>query len=129
MRNWIACALLALSWNAALAQTDDLIRQIQGSTPLERAEAQAEVLTDVLGLTPRQTEAVIQVNLKYSTKIQELMDQGADDSVLFANIKEFAAHKDEEIKALLTKSQIRRYEAHKARMRKIVEDVIQYRNR
>lgn len=121
--------VLALISSALWGQSADVLEQIQNSTPLERAEAQAEVLTDVLDLNPRQSGEVVRINLKYSTRIQALMDKGVEDTVLFINIQEFAAAKDKEIQALLTKQQVRRYEAHKAKLRQIVEDVIQMRNR
>ena len=125
---WRLCGLALIS-TLSWGQSGDILEQIRHSTPLERAEAQAEVLSDVLGLTPQQSGELIQINLKYSTRIQALMDKGVEDTVLYLNIQEFADAKDNEIKALLTNQQVRRYEAHKAKLRQIVEDVIQMRNR
>ena len=113
----------------AWGQSGDIIEQIQNSTPLERAEAQAEVLSEVLELSPEQTEQLIQINLKYSNRVQKLIDKGVEDTVMFISIQEFAQEKDEEIKNLLTNEQMHRYEMHKSGLRKIVEDVIQKRNR
>ena len=120
---------LALASGPGWAQSTDIIEQIENSTPRERAEAQAEVLADVLDLSPRQTGELIEINLKYSSRIQELIDGGAQDSILFSEIEKSSRAKDEEIVALLTKTQARRYEAHKTRMRRIVEDLIEKRNR
>ena len=120
---------LILSSGPGWAQSTDIIEQIQSSSPRERAEAQAYVLADVLDLSPRQTRKLTDINLKYSNRIQKLMDEGADESVLFAEIEKSSLAKDEEIFALLTKTQARRYEAHKAKLRRIVEDLIEKRNR
>lgn len=120
---------LALSSSPGWAQPTDIIEQIENSTPRERAEAQAEVLADVLDLSPRQTNELIDINLKYSTRIQELIDGGAQDSILFSEIEKSSRAKDEEIVGLLTKTQARRYEAHKAKLRQIVEDLVEKRNR
>ena len=106
------------------AQSKDIIEQIKNASPQERAEAQTEVLADVLDLTPRQVEQLVEVNLKYSTQIQQLIDKEVQDTVLFTTIQEFSRRKDEEIKDLLTKEQVLRYEAHKANLQKMVEDVI-----
>lgn len=124
----LAC-FLVLFLTGAWGQSGDVIEQIQSSTPQERAEAQADVLSDVLELNAEQTEKLIQINLKYSSRVQKLIDKGVEDTVMFISIQEFGQEKDEEIKELLTKEQVRRYEAHKANLRKMVEDVIQKRNR
>lgn len=121
------CITLASTW--AWAQSGDIIEQIENSTPLQRAEAQAEVLSDVLELSPEQTEKMVQINLKYSNRVQQLIEKGVEDTVMFVSIQEFAQEKDEEISDLLTKEQLQRYQAHKANLQKIVKDVIQKRNR
>lgn len=124
---FVCCLGFFSAW--AWGQSVDIIEQIRNSTPQERAEAQAEVLSEVLELSPEQTERLIQINLKYSNRVQKLIDQDVEDTVMFINVQESAQEKDKEIKALLTKEQVRRYEAHTANLRKIVEDVIQKRNR
>lgn len=120
---------LIFSVAGAWAQSTDIIEQIKAASPQERAEAQAEVLVDVLDLSPEQVEQLVEINLKYSTQIQQLLDKGVQDTVLFTSIQEFSRRKDSEIKDLLTKEQVRRYEAHKANLEKIVEDVIQKRDK
>ena len=112
----------------AWAQSGDIIEQIKSTSPQERAEAQAEVLTDVLQLTPRQAEKLVEINLNYSNQIQQMIDQGVQDTVLFTSIQELSKRKDEEIKGLLTKDQIHRYEAHRANLQKMVDDVIRKRS-
>lgn len=119
--------MLCTGW--AAAQSADVMEDIKNSTAQERAEAQAEVLSDVLKLDPKQKQQLIEVNLKYSEQVQQLIDKGAEDTVVFVAIQQYARVKDDEIKALLTEDQIKRYEDHKARLRRIIEDVIQYRNR
>ena len=113
----------------AWGQSADIIEQIKSASPQERAEAQAEVLTDVLDLTPRQAERLIEINLNYSNQIQQMIDKGVQDTALFTGIQELSTRKDEEIKDLLTNEQVHRYEAHKANLQKMVEDVIQKRGR
>ncbi len=125
----LICCLCLFSIWAWAQPSGDIIQQIENSTPLERALAQAEVLTDVLGLSPEQTEKLIKINLKYSNRVQRLIEKGVEDTVMLISAQEFAQEKDEEIKNLLTKEQLRRYERHKAKLRKIVRDVIQERNR
>ena len=112
----------------AWGQSADIIEQIKSASPQERAEAQAEVLTDVLELTSRQAERLVEINLKYSNQIQQMIDKGVQDTVLFTSIQELSGRKDEEIKGLLTKEQVHRYEAHKANLQKMVEEVIKKRS-
>ena len=128
-KSWLVAFFLSFFPAWAWGQSGDIIEQIKNSTPLERAQAQAEVLSDVLELSAAQTDRLIEINLKYSNRIQHLIDKGVEDTVMFISIQEFAQEKDEEITNLLTKEQIRRYETHKAGLRKIVEDVIQKRNK
>ena len=119
--------LLAVA--SAHGQTTGLADQFYNTTPLERAEAQAEVLADVLELNPEQTGDLVQINLRYSTRIQTLIDQGASDAVLYHEIQKFSEAKDEAILAMLTNEQKQRYAEYKAKLRRIIEDVIQRRNR
>lgn len=128
-KSWIFICCLGFCSTWAWGQSGDIIEQIENSTPLQRAEAQAEVLADVLELSPEQTEKLKQINLKYSKRVQQMIDKGVEDTVMFISIQEFAQEKDKEIEDLLTKEQVRRYQTHKANLRKIVEDVIQKRNR
>ena len=119
---------LILLVTGAWAQSGDIIEQIKSTSPQERAEAQAEVLTDVLELTPNQAQKLVEINLNYSNQIQQMIDKGVQDTALFTSIQELSKRKDEEIKGLLTKDQVHRYEAHKANLQKMVEDVIQKRS-
>lgn len=124
---WLCMASVVVAFQSAGAE--ELIQQIRSSTPEERAQAQAEVLADVLDLDAVQTEQLVEINLKYSNRVQQLVDRGVEDTVVFVAIQGFAGQKDDEIKTLLTNEQIRRYEAYKRNLRKIIEDVIQNRNR
>ena len=119
---------LVLLVTGAWAQSGDIIEQIKSTSPQERAEAQAEVLTDVLELTPNQAQKLVEINLNYSNQIQQMIDKGVQDTALFTSIQELSKRKDEEIKGLLTKDQVHRYDAHKANLQKMVEDVIQKRS-
>jgi hypothetical protein len=114
---------------AAHAQNTELVDQFYDTTPLERAEAQTEVLVDVLELDPRQAGELVPIILKYSKKVQRLIRQGASDAILYHEIQKFSEAKDEEIVALLTKEQVVRYQDYKAKLRRIVADVIQRRNK
>ena len=122
--HWMLFGLILIAVTG-WAQSTDIIEQIKNASPQERAEAQTEVLADVLDLTPQQVEQLVEINLKYTTQIQQLIDKEVQDTVLFTSIQEFSRRKDEEIKDLLTNEQVLRYEAHKASLQKIVEDVIQ----
>ena len=128
LRGIVVCGFM-LAAVAAHGQVTGLADQFYNTTPLERAEAQAEVLSDVLKLDARQTADLIQVNLKYSKRIQTLIDQGASDAILYHEIQKFSEAKDEAILAMLTKEQKERYAEYKAKLRQIIEDVIQRRNR
>ena len=123
----IICSLLLTA--TAQGQRTGLADQFYDTTPLERAEAQAEVLADVLELDERQTGELIQINLKYSKRVQTLIDQGASDAILYHEIQKFSEAKDEAILAMLTDEQKERYADYKAKLRRIIEDVIQRRNR
>ncbi len=124
----VFCGLL-LSAAAAHAQNPGLADQFYATTPLQRAEAQTEVLADVLELNPEQTGELVEINLKYSKKIQRLINQGASDAILYHEIQKYSQAKDEEIVDLLTNEQAERYAEYKAKLRRIIEDVIQRRNR
>jgi hypothetical protein len=128
-RVWVTVFGLILAVGAAHGQNTELIDQFYDTTPLERAEAQAEVLVDVLELDPRQAGELVPIILKYSKKIQRLIRQGASDAVMYHEIQKFSDAKDEEIVALLTKEQVVRYQDYKAKLRRIVADVIQRRNK
>ena len=128
-RFWATVFGLILGLATAHAQNTELVDQYYDTTPLERAEAQVEVLADVLELDPRQAGALVPIILKYSKKVQRLINQVASDAVLFHEIQKFSDSRDREIVALLTKEQQVRYQEYKARLRKIVADVIQRRNK
>lgn len=116
-------------FGTAHAQKADLVDQLYNTTPRERAEAQTEVLSDVLKLDPQQAGEMVEINLKYSKKVQTLINQGASDAILYHEIQQFSESKDNEILAMLTDEQAVRYAEYKAKLRKIVADVIQRRNR
>lgn len=118
-----------LAAGAAHSQNTGLADQFYDTTPLERAEAQAEVLADVLQLEPAQADKLVEINLKYSKKVQRLIDQGASDAILYHEIQKFSEEKDAAITALLTNEQLERYAEYKTKLRRIIEDVIQRRNR
>jgi len=128
-RYWGAVLGLVLATGAAHAQNTELIDQFYDTTPLERAEAQAEVLADVLKLDPRQAGELIPIIVKYSKKVQRLITQGASDAILYNEIQKFSEAKDAEIVALLTDEQAERYQDYKSRLRRIIADVIQQRNK
>jgi len=128
-RNWITFFALILAVSAVHAQSTELVDQFYNTTPRERAEAQTEVLADVLKLDPRQAGELVEIILKYSKRVQRLINQGASDAILYHEVQKFSEARDQEIVALLTKEQVVRYEEYKARLRKIVADVIQRRNR
>jgi hypothetical protein len=127
-RGLVVCVLVTAA-AAAWGQTTGLVDQFYNTTPLERAEAQAEVLADVLGLDGAQVDELVRINLKYSKRIQTLIDQGASDAVLYHEIQKHSRVKDDEILSMLTNDQKDRYAQYKARLRRIIEDVIQRRNR
>lgn len=120
---------IMLASAAAQGQTTGLADQFYNTTPLERAEAQAEVLADVLQLDPAQASDLVGINLKYSKRVQRLIDQGASDAILYHEIQKFSEEKDTAIKAMLTNEQTERYAEYKTKLRRIIEDVIQRRNR
>lgn len=124
----VICGLM-LAAAAAHGQNTGLADQFYNTTPLERAEAQAEVLAEVLQLDPEQTGDLIKINLKYSKRIQTLINQGASDAILYHEIQKHSEAKDEAILAMLTNGQKQRYAEYKAKLRRIIEDVIQRRNR
>lgn len=128
LRGIVICGFM-LAAAAAHGQVTGLADQFYNTTPLERAEAQAEVLSDVLKLDLKQTVDLIQINLKYSKRIQTLIDQGASDAILYHEIQKYSEAKDEAILAMLTNEQKERYAEYKANLRQIIEDVIQRRNR
>lgn len=128
-RFWATVFGLILGLASAHAQNTELVDQYYDTTPLERAEAQVEVLADVLELDPQQAGALVPIILKYSKKVQSLINQVASDAILFHEIQKFSDSRDKEIIALLTKEQQVRYQEYKARLRKIVADVIQRRNK
>ena len=105
-------------------------RKVRSRTPTAPDNHQIYVvLADVLDLDPVQTGDLIQINLKYSKRIQTLIDQGASDAILYHEIQKFSEAKDEAILAMLTDEQKQRYAEYKGKLRRIIEDVIQRRNR
>jgi periplasmic protein CpxP/Spy len=89
----------------------------QQSTPEERAKRQTEQLTTALSLDKAQVTKVEAINLKYAKQQSELfqsMGAGGDREAMRTKMTAMRAEQTKEIKALLTKEQIEKYDKYLA---------------
>jgi hypothetical protein len=92
----------------------------RGGDPTERAKQQTERLTTELGLDAKQVKKMAAINLKYAQKQQEMRavmqkqreaGQEMDREAIGSKIKEMRAAQEDEIKGVLTPTQIEKFNA------------------
>lgn len=92
----------------------------RGGDPAEQAKQQTARLTDVLGLDAKQAAKVQTINLKYAKQQQEMRaamqkqkeaGTDVDREVMGTKMKEMRAAQENEIKAVLTPTQIEKFDA------------------
>lgn len=92
----------------------------RGGDPIERAKKQTEHLKTELGLDDKQAKKVEAINLKYAQKQQEMRaamqkqreaGQEVDRAAVGDKMKEMRAAQEEEIKSVLTPTQIEKFDA------------------
>jgi|WetSurMetagenome_2_1015567.scaffolds.fasta_scaffold140873_3 periplasmic protein CpxP/Spy len=91
--------------------------QGQQMSPEDRAKRQTEQLTTTLGLDKTQATKVEAIYLKYGKQQSELfqsMGQGGDREAMRTKMTEMRDSQNKEIKALLTKDQVEKYDKYLA---------------
>jgi hypothetical protein len=92
----------------------------RGGDPTERAKQETERMTTELGLDAKQAKKVEAINLKYAQKQQEMRaamqkqreaGQEMDREAMGAKMKEMRAGQEDEIKGVLTPTQIEKFDA------------------
>lgn len=105
----------------ASAQDEDF----KNSTPEERAEFQTEWMKSALSLDSVVIPSVYSINLKYSKKMQSIMNSGGTKIQKYREFKTFSDAKDAELKNIFTKDQYKIYQQRKEEMKQKVKERIQ----
>ena len=110
--------LLAMSIGAK-AQSADSTRTPQGheATPESRAAALTEKMKTELSLTDDQVPQVQTINLKYAQKNQEIWAGTDGRFAKFKALKSSQKNKSKELKAVLDKTQYKKYETMQQEMK------------
>ncbi len=87
--------------------------------PVQRAEAQTQLMTDSLSLSEAQSAKVKEVNLKYAQKSKELFEKNTegDWEAMRASMMALRAEQDAELKVFLTEEQWANWERIRSKMR------------
>ena len=105
----------------ASAQVEDF----KNSTPEERAEFQTEWMKSELSLDSSIVPNVYSINLKYSKKMQSIMNSGGSRIQKYREFKASSDAKDAELKSVLTKDQYKIYQQRKEEMKQKLKERIQ----
>jgi len=120
--------VLAVTGVALLAGVPEAFAQmdkLRNTTPAERAGMQTEFMKSKLDLTPDQTRAVTDLNLKYATKMEPVIKGSSGPLVRMRQMREINGEKETELKGILTPKQWQKYEAARAEMREKFEERIE----
>lgn len=109
----------------ASAQDEDF----KNSTPEERAEFQTDWMKSELSLDPTVVPNVYNINLKYSKKMQSIMNSGGSRIQKYREFKASSDAKDAELKNVFTKDQYKMYQQRKEEMKQKMKERIQEKRR
>ena len=109
---FVMMAFIGLGVQNAAAQ------DFKGPKKGDMAKMETEGLKKALSLTDDQTTKVQAINEKYSKKMDEMhADKTQTKEAAKTKMDEMRKQKDEEIKAVLTADQVKKYEEQKAKMK------------
>ncbi len=115
----VGCSFLSMS--QAKAQSAQATQVPEYKTPEEQAKKLTDKMKSELTLTDTQYQPVYDINLKYANKGQDLMKSTEDKKAKMEAMKSTMADKDNELKAVLTPDQYKKYEGMKKEMKSKAE--------
>jgi hypothetical protein len=97
-------------------QYADTIAKLKAATPETRAKMQTDLMNTKLSLTAEQYKQVSAINLLYARKIEPIFRSDANRFSKYQKIKPLLDEKDEQLKAVFTAEQFKKYQDVKSEM-------------
>ena len=119
----IAVIALVIGMPCAFAQLDEL----KNTTPEERASLQTELMKSKLALTPEQTRAVADLNLKYANRMEPIIKGSSNSLTKMFQMRKINNEKEAELKRILSSQQWEKFDASRDEMRQQFEERIEKR--
>ena len=119
----IAVIALVIGMPCAFAQLDEL----KNTTPEERASLQTELMKSKLALTPEQTRAVTDLNLKYANRMEPIIKGSSSSLTKMFQMRKINNEKETELKRILSSQQWEKFDASRDEMRQQFEERIEKR--
>jgi hypothetical protein len=116
----LTVVLSAFGIPRAFAQLDAL----KNTTPAERASLQTELMKSRLALTPEQTRAVAELNLKYANRMEPIIKGSSNSLTKMFQMRKINNEKETELKRMLSPQQWEKFEASRDEMRETFEKEI-----
>jgi len=107
----------------AFAQLDEL----KNTTPAKRASLQTELMKSKLALTPEQTQAVADLNLKYANRMEPIIEGSSNSLSKMFQMRKINNEKETELKRILSSQQWETFDASRDEMRQDFEERIEKR--
>ena len=105
----------------AFAQLDEL----KNTTPGERASLQTELMKSKLALTPEQTQAVADLNLKYANRMEPIIKGSSNSLSKIFQTRKINNEKETELKRILSPQQWEKFDASRDGLRQQFEEQIE----
>jgi hypothetical protein len=119
----LALIALLVGMPQAFAQLDEL----KNTTPAERASLQTELMKSKLALTPEQTQAVADLNLKYANRMEPIIKGSSNSLSKMFQMRKINNEKETELKRILSSQQWQTFDASRDEMRQNFEERIEKR--
>jgi hypothetical protein len=116
----IAVITLVIGMPCAFAQLDEL----KNTMPEERASLQTELMKSKLALTPEQTRAVADLNLKYANRMEPIIKGSSSSLTKMFQMRKINNEKETELKRILSSQQWEKFDASRDVMREQFEEQI-----
>jgi len=112
-------SLLVLStlFCACAAEAQNKGLDLQNKTPEQRAEQQTSMMKKELKLDATQLDKIKAINLKYAYKFEPLLKSEDSQMSRFKQARDLQKVKEEELKAVFTADQYKKYEEMKKKMK------------
>jgi len=119
----LTLVVMLLGSAVAFAQGDegDKLAQIAKVPPAERAKVQTMVMTEKLGLTPQQSPAVAEINLRTANLMQPVLTGSDGPLIRMRKVKGIEEQRDASLEKVLLPPQYQQWLAEKEAVRQKVE--------
>jgi hypothetical protein len=101
--------------------------ELKNTTPAERASLQTELMKSKLALTPEQTQAVADLNLKYANRMEPIIKGSSNSLSKMFQMRKINNEKETELKRILSSQQWETFDASRDEMRQDFEERIEKR--